>query len=720
MKKTGIILFILTIFIIYTPVLAQNAVDDAIGSISSGAVYCDESGKVKLVAFKIDTLPEGLKFNLGSLAEDIQEELESGWIFHPIADENVTVSDSLVSIIFSTETTENTVEMPVIKIMEGSGADWEVSDDGHTLTRYKGESGCVMIPNFIGGKAITEVGAGKNGGNLTKGTGSEISAAVISNGITKINYGAFANMTTLSSVILPDTLTNIDYGGFYGAGLNQNIEFPPSLISIEKLAFQGSGLTGVKFNEGLESIGQQAFYKCASLTGELKLPDTLKSIGTLGFGQCAGLTGNLILPEHLDSLGAGCFKNCSGLSGDLTIPASLKYVPVQAFCLCSGFNGKLTISEGVEEIDDLAFGGGGGSAMNFTELELPSTLKHVGGYCFQYCAKIKHLELKEGLEFISDGAFDHLSGLDNEKLVIPSTVKTIGGDYDVDENTGYGDHVFYDMGKDSLFKAFEVAEGNKYFAVRDGVLYNAEYTRMVAYPRGKTDEEFVLPDTVTQIDALSFSRPAFLKKLTLPDNYDISAPIPKNSLNTDGSVLAIALYAYNSIEEIAVNGTNPNYTAKDGLLYSKDMKKLWYIPQAANGDIVIDDRCEEMAVGCLYIGSKNYVKWNSLSIPQSVISIDANVLDFINDFVADKVSIENSMYYTKDADGKTKPIEYIQGDADLSGTADQKDAKMVLKYASGLISDKDINLYAADIDGSGTVDILDAVLINTAAQANIS
>ena len=84
-------------------------------------------------------------------------------------------------------------------------------------------------------------------------------------------------------------------------------------------------------------------------------------------------------------------------------------------------------------------------------------------------------------------------------LLFRSTVKTIGGDYLVDKNTGYGGHVFYDMGKTETFKSIYTASGNKYFTSLDGVLYSADRTRMLAYPRGKRETVFEIPEGVTQL-----------------------------------------------------------------------------------------------------------------------------------------------------------------------------------------------------------------------------
>ena len=74
------------------------------------------------------------------------------------------------------------------------------------------------------------------------------------------------------------------------------------------------------------------------------------------------------------------------------------------------------------------------------------------------------------------------------------------------------------MGKTSKFKAIYTASGNKYFTSLDGILYSYDRTRMLAYPRGKQDTIFEIPEGVTQIDEMAFSRASYLKKVILPDS----------------------------------------------------------------------------------------------------------------------------------------------------------------------------------------------------------
>lgn len=65
---------------------------------------------------------------------------------------------------------------------------------------------------------------------------------------------------------------------------------------------------GVAVPEGLQSIGDFAFFRCNGLTS-VTLPESLQSIGERAFYECAGLT-SITLPEGLQSIGDDAFSGC--------------------------------------------------------------------------------------------------------------------------------------------------------------------------------------------------------------------------------------------------------------------------------------------------------------------------------------------------------------------------------------------------------------------------
>ena len=114
-------------------------------------------------------------------------------------------------------------------------------------------------------------------------------------------------------------------------------------------------------------------------------------------------------------------------------------------------------------------------------------------------AKIKHLEINEGVKSLGD-----LSSIDSavwadETITLPASLETIGV------------QGIFDGG--SAIKNFVVADGNTVFSTIDGVLYK-DGTTLFSYPAGRTDTSFTVPDGTTKIGYGAFS---FCKSLELVD-----------------------------------------------------------------------------------------------------------------------------------------------------------------------------------------------------------
>ena len=73
----------------------------------------------------------------------------------------------------------------------------------------------------------------------------------------------------------------------------------------------------VRFNDGLQKIGDDAFSKCSSLKS-ITLPSTVTEIGINAFGDCRNLR-VVIFNEGLQKIGNYAFDNCSSLER-ITLP----------------------------------------------------------------------------------------------------------------------------------------------------------------------------------------------------------------------------------------------------------------------------------------------------------------------------------------------------------------------------------------------------------------
>ena len=137
----------------------------------------------------------------------------------------------------------------------------------------------------------------------------------------------------------------------------------------------------------------------------------------------------------------------------------------------------------VTSIGDGAFG-----YSSLKKITLPSTIKRIGGEAFGGCGSLKTIHLPENVQTIDPAAF---------LCVEPP----------IDETYNYN----------SDFQSITVDENNKYFASKDGVLFNKSFTTLISYPVGKTGG-YTMPSTVESIERLAFYVSCYLTKIIIPDN----------------------------------------------------------------------------------------------------------------------------------------------------------------------------------------------------------
>lgn len=92
-------------------------------------------------------------------------------------------------------------------------------------------------------------------------------------------------------------------------------------------------LVSIDIPDGVETIGDAAFYDCTSLTS-ITIPSSVTSIGESAFQDCSALT-SITIPSSVTSIGDYAFRDCSTLTsitfesttppdldGDLGIPTT--------------------------------------------------------------------------------------------------------------------------------------------------------------------------------------------------------------------------------------------------------------------------------------------------------------------------------------------------------------------------------------------------------------
>lgn len=110
-------------------------------------------------------------------------------------------------------------------------------------------------------------------------------------------------------------------------------------------------IKSVVINDGVTSIGSEAFKNCTNLTS-ITIPDGVTSIGDYAFYGCKGLT-SLTIGDSVMSIGKYAFCNCTGLT-DITIPNNVTSIDWGAFSGCTSLT-SITIPDSVTSIGNSAF-----------------------------------------------------------------------------------------------------------------------------------------------------------------------------------------------------------------------------------------------------------------------------------------------------------------------------------------------------------------------------
>ena len=400
---------------------------------------------------------------------------------------------------------------------------------------------------------------------------------------------------------IPTNINEINDEAFYFSELKEII-IPGNVKKIGARAFSFSvHLKKAIIENGVEEIGESAFENCDSLE-EVVIPESVRVIKANAFFSCEKLK-KINLPKGLEKLCDGLFFGCEGLEKiiipsavkeieenvffdceslkTVSLPCGITKIPAGLFVNCKKLE-NAAIPETVKEIDLSAFA----SCQSITEINVPKNAKFVVSVqrysdAVDKCINLKAINIDPENPYYSsiDGIVYSKDG--STLLGCPMAVK---GEFTVPEKvTAIGPYAFFqtniekinigkkvkEIGKKAFgncpcLKEISVEKENKNYSSAEGVLFDKEQKILLAYPNMKEGEIYSLPDTVTVLEE-KFTGSPNLKKIilgtgleTIKGNFDMCR----------------------NLKEIEVREENMFFSAKEGVLFSKDMTELVQYPQA--------------------------------------------------------------------------------------------------------------------------------------------
>ena len=249
---------------------------------------------------------------------------------------------------------------------------------------------------------------------------SGLTSVTIPNSVTQIGNHAFSNCTGLTSVTIPNSVTSIGRDAFYGTAWYNNQ--PDGLVYIGNVAYKYKGEmpngTSIILKDGCTVIADGAFNGCTGLTS-VTISNSVTTIGESAFSGCTGLT-SVTIPNSVTTIGGAAFYECSGLTS-LSIGNSVTSIGGGVFWGCTGLT-SVTIPNSVTEIGEYTFL----ECTGLTSVTIGNSVTSIPYECFYNCSGLTSVTIGNSVTSIGESAFSWCDGLTS--VTIPNSVTSIGND----------------------------------------------------------------------------------------------------------------------------------------------------------------------------------------------------------------------------------------------------------------------------------------------------
>ena len=381
--------------------------------------------------------------------------------------------------------------------------DYSSTSKGVTIENYTGNVSVLTIPEYIEGLPVTVINSfaihSHNIIEITLADNIEVlkTDAINANNMYILNISknsklhsieTFAILSgNLSSLFLPSHLEDLKAPSLLGLRAIQTIQ-----VCEDNPYFTDK--EGVLFTKDLEKL---VFYPSQKSDVTFTVPKEITVIGPRGFGENR-LIESIVFPEDslLHTIKNGAFYQLSNLKS-LNLPKNLKTLERN-----NVFYRNINLAEIEVHEDNPYFKTVDGVLydadmkylihVNVDQVGVFNTPDSVikvvhgafGGSRFEEVI----FTTGSALQTIDQHAFNSMPNLQSIKL--PASLNSI-----------HQNGVFNDSNN---LERFDIHEDNPYYVSVDGVLYDKHMTTLIKYPAGKTDDIFLVPDSVRIIGEIAF------------------------------------------------------------------------------------------------------------------------------------------------------------------------------------------------------------------------
>lgn len=184
---------------------------------------------------------------------------------------------------------------------------------------------------------------------------------------------------------------------------------------------------------------------------------------------------------------------------------------------------------------------------------------------------------------VTEHGFTGVPSFDNDtvkSIMIPSCVRMIA------DRSGSG--IFANM---SALERINVSDESENYRSIDGVLYNKSGTTLLAYPNGKKDASFTVPDGVTSISDYAFTGNPYIRELNLPNSltsigWYAFSDMQLASLVIPAQVRSIGsnAFAIGTLTSITFLGEKPTFSDGSTFSYGSSVHVYYPASQKASWD----------------------------------------------------------------------------------------------------------------------------------------